>query len=287
MDSKQQKITLSAEEETLLITLYAKAECSRNPNPLLADPMSEEILQSIDYDFQSLHVPRKTAIMVCLRAAQFDRYAAAFMKAHPGAEIIHLGCGLDSRCLRVSPSCRRWYDLDVPEVIALRRRFFQESERCRMIPSSVTDPAWLERLEASGAPVLILAEGLLMYLREEEVRRLILALRDRFPGAEMVFDIYSRLTAASVGRHPSIRRTGATVHWGIDDAAAIEEWGPGIRLLGEWRFSGAEELGRLGILYRLAFSLAARIPAADRAHRILHYRLGASGSEAPQSAART
>jgi O-methyltransferase involved in polyketide biosynthesis len=77
-----------------------------------------------------------------------------------------------------------------------------------MIPSSVTDPAWLEWIEASSAPVLILAEGLLMYLHEQEVRRLIIALRDRFPGAVLVFDAYSRLTAASVGRPDSGGRPG-------------------------------------------------------------------------------
>jgi len=76
-----------------------------------------------------------------------------------------------------------------------------------------------------------------------------------------------------VGRHPSVRKTGAQVHWGIDEPAEIESWGPGIRLLEEWYFTQSDDIAKLGFWYSLVFRLAASFAAARKAHRILLFQL--------------
>ena len=133
------KVTLTPEQETLLITLYAKAQPG---NPLFFDPMAQDILNRVDYDFARLRVPYKTVVLVCQRAKKLDAVTRDFLAEHPGGVVLQLGCGLDSRFWRVDDGRVNWYDLDMPPVVELRHQFFTESERYHMIAASVTDLEW-------------------------------------------------------------------------------------------------------------------------------------------------
>ncbi len=265
----REKITLSKEQETLLIPLYSKAQA----NPILDDRKAREILSAVDYDFRGLKIPEKTAVTLRMRAKQLDTYARRFLEAHPDGLVLHLGCGLDSRCERVDHPDALWFDLDLPDVIALRRKFYPETARYRMIASSVTDLAWVEQVPAEGRPVFVVAEGLLMYLQPDDVRALVLCLHERFPGCELVFDVFSELTVRRIQAHPSLQKTGATIRWGIDNPREIEGWAEGIRLKEEWFFSQSPDIGMLGWFYRTMFRLTASIRAAQMAQRLLNFRL--------------
>jgi O-methyltransferase involved in polyketide biosynthesis len=269
----KEKILLSEAQETLLIPLYSKAVESRRPDPILVDDKAQEILASVEYDFTRLNIPRKTEVMVCMRAKKMDDITREFLSGHPKSVVLHLGCGLDSRYLRVDPREAEWYDLDMPEAIELRRKFYRETDTYHMIPSSVTDLNWIELIAPRDRPVLVVAEGLFMYLKENDVKALVLILKDTFPECELSFDAFSVLTARSAGQHPSLRKTGAAIHWGIDDAREIERWADGIRLREEWFFSQSEDLGKLETGFRLAFKVAGFFPAAKKAHRILYFSL--------------
>ena len=273
MSTPKEKIAFTEEQETLLVPLYAKATESRRPSPIFADAKAQEILERVDYDFSRLRVPRKTSITLCIRATRLDAYTRDFLAANPAGLVLHLGCGLDSRCRRVTQPRGAWYDLDLPAVIDLRRKFYAEDATYHMIASSVTDLRWAEQVAAGGRPALVVAEGLLMYLRDEDVKALMLRLREAFPGCRLACDAFSRLTAQRVGAHPSIKKTGASVHWGIDDAREIEQWAAGIHLREEWYFAQAPEIARLDAGYRLMFRLAGRFAVANKAQRILYYDL--------------
>ncbi len=268
METKE-TITLTQEQETLLIPLYAKAQT----NPILQDEKARQILERAQYDFQALKVPQKTAVTLLMRAKQLDEYLRSFLAQHPNAVVIHLGCGLDSRCRRVEHTQALWFDLDLPDVIELRKKFYQETDTYRMIASSVTDLSWAQMIRPEGRPVFVVAEGLLMYLQESEVRDLILCLHKRFPGCHLAFDAFSKLTAGRIQSHPSIRKTGAVIHWGIDDPHEIETWAQGIRLKEEWFFSQSADIPKLGAFYRLMFRLTSGIPMAQKAQRLLYYTL--------------
>jgi O-methyltransferase involved in polyketide biosynthesis len=166
-----------------------------------------------------------------------------------------------------------WYDLDMPPVVELRKRFYPASERYHLIASSATDLAWVETVRAAGRPVLAVAEGLLMYLDEANVRRLLLRLQEAFPRCWLIADVFSRMTARSATQHASLKHTGATIGWGIDDAREIEAWSHGIRLLEEWFFTQDPDLDRLSPAYRLAYKLAGAFSMVRRAHRIVYYQL--------------
>ncbi len=268
----RERISLKGERETLLIPLLSKARESGRREPIIVDPYAQEILSRIDYDFSGLKTPRQSLVTLAMRAKRLDWYVRDYLERYDRPTVLHLGCGLDGRYFRVG--CKRgvWYDLDFPDVIDIRRRFFEESDNYRMIGSSVTDLRWFDAVTEEG-PACIVAEGLLMYLTEGEVRHLLLSLQERFPGSEVAFDAYSTLTARSVRNHPSVRKTGARVQWGIDDANRIEGWGVNIHIMEEWCFTESRDISDLDLWFRLLFRLMGSIKAARKAHRLIRVHL--------------
>ena len=264
------KFNLTPEQETLLFPLYAKAQPG---NPLFFDPQAQDILNQVDYDFTRLRVPYKTVILICQRAKKLDAVVRDFLAEHPSGVVLHLGCGLDNRFGRVDNGQADWYDLDMLPVIELRQRFYPLCERYHLIASSVTDLEWVAAVMAAGRPVLAVAEGLLMYLGEAEVRRLLLRLREAFPNCRLIADVFSRMTARTATQHPSLKQTGAAIGWGIDDPREIEVWSQGITLLEEWFFTQDPDLDHLSPGYRLAYRLAGAFKMVRRAHRIVYYQL--------------
>jgi methyltransferase (TIGR00027 family) len=216
-------------EWTNLVTLYLRAYESRSRKPLLGDHAAAAAVDRIDYDFKRIHrnsLPASNQYLVVLRAKQIDDWCAEFLRRHPDAVVLHLGCGLDGRAFRLEvPPAVRWFDVDQPTVIELRRRLYDDTERYRMIGSSVTGPQWLEQIP-TGHPTLIVAEGLLMYLTESDVRRLLARLTDRFGYGEMLFDTLSALA-------PRLSKflTKGIVTWGINDARELESWNSALRLV--------------------------------------------------------
>ncbi|MFN2299441.1 MAG: class I SAM-dependent methyltransferase [Anaerolineales bacterium] len=270
MTGEKEKITLTAEQETLMITLYCKT--LGVPKGLFPDDAAWKIVERVDYDFARLRVATGTRLTVFMRAKRIDGYIRDFLTRRPDGVVLHLGCGLDTRCFRVNNGTVRWFDVDLPDAIALRRKFFAETGNYHMIASDVLAYGWMDAVPR-GAPVFIAAEGLMMYLPEEKVKELILRLRETFPDSELAFDAFSTLTARNVKRAASLRRTGAVVRWGIDDPKDLEAWAPGIRLLEEWTFTQSEDIGKLGWANALMFRLAGLFPAAAKAHRLLYYKL--------------
>ena len=216
-------------EWTNLVTLYLRAYESRSRRPILGDHIAAEAVDRMDYDFKRIHrtsLPASNQYLVALRAKQLDDWCAAFLARHPDAVVLHLGCGLDGRGFRLAPPPSvLWFDLDQPAVIELRRRLYDDTDNYRMIGSSVTDPQWLDHIP-TGRPTLVVAEGLLMYLQESEVRQLLERLTDRFDSGELLFDTLSALA-------PRLSKvlTRGIITWGIRDARDIETWNPRVRFL--------------------------------------------------------
>jgi O-methyltransferase involved in polyketide biosynthesis len=130
---------------------------------------------------------------IALRAREFDRAVRAFLEQHPDGVVVDIGCGLDTRFERIcseQPDNGRvtWFNLDFPEVIALRERFFAPNSRCHTLACSVMEFAWMDEVAQHPGPYFFLAEASLPYVAEDDVRRLLLTLRDRFPGAELMLD---------------------------------------------------------------------------------------------------
>jgi len=205
------------ESLTLFIPLYGKAMMSREG--IFPDGTAERIVSSVDYDFSKVDQSRKLAIYMAMRAAHYDRMVEEYARKHPEGIIIQLGVGLDSRVNRVKVDLP-WYDLDFPEVIALRRDYYPESGRYHLIAAPALPADWL-----AGIPqrthALIIAEGLSMYLSEKDMRALITAFRAHFDEAEFVFDAYSPLAAKLSKFKNPINAVDAKIDFAMDDPALL------------------------------------------------------------------
>jgi len=272
----RQRITLQKEKETLLIPLYCRYLESKKESPIIKDEKAIEIVDHIEYDYGQLKIPKQTYITICLRTKQFDNYVKDFLVSDPYSIVIHLGCGLDSRFVRVDNGTVEWYDLDFPEVIELRKQFYQETNRYHFISSPVMKLDWLEEINANNKKVLILAEGLFMYLKRREIQLLFESFSNKFAMSSVIFDSYSEVTVKGIKTHPSIKKTGAIINWGINNAKDIESWSDKIYLKKEWYFTQSDEIKKLDFGYRILFRLMGLLPIAKNAHRILVFQIGES-----------
>jgi O-methyltransferase involved in polyketide biosynthesis len=270
-----EKVHLSGEKQTLLITLHAKAVESRSLDSLLKDRFADEALRRIDYDFSRLDLGPDGAISLAMRAKAFDDWTRAFIQEHPSAVVLNLGCGLDSRVFRIDPPAEvSWFDVDFPEVIEIRQRvYLARQQSYRLIGASVTEPGWLDEVPGD-CPVMIVAEGLMPYLAAEDAPRLVARLVAHFPCGELAFDGYSRLGLRMLRLTPQLRATGAEVHWAIDDPKTLEKVVPRLRLVEEKVQYDSAEIARMSWPARLTVRLWRYIPALRRIGRLLRYRFG-------------
>lgn len=224
-------VDLSGAPQTMLATLYAKALDADLAKPILGDRFAKDIVDRIDYDWSKTSITKARSPSVTTRTAHFDLWARQFLAVHPDAIVLHLGCGLDARAFRLDPGPGvDWYDIDYPDVAALRRALFPDRDHYHVVAASVTDPAWLAGIPADR-PTLMIAEGLTMYLTPSEGIALLRRVVEHAPSGELQFDAFNRLGIRSQWMNAVVRRSGATLSWGIDKPDDIVDAAPGVRLL--------------------------------------------------------
>ena len=219
--------------ETLLIPLRGRYLETKRTNGIIRDPRSIEILDHIAYDFSRHELSTGTQVGVAVRTLILDREIRAFLDVHDKAVVVNLGCGLDTRCHRLDNGRVQWFDLDVEETIELRRHFFPENDRYTLLARSVLDFEWCDEIP-TDRPVLIIAEGLLMYFEEEEVRRILTKLGERFPGAGMFFEAICPWMARHTDLHPDVKLTNAKFKWGLATGRDLDAWFDSPVFVAEW-----------------------------------------------------
>lgn len=273
--TNKQAVALGKVSETLMIPLWSRAIESQRRRPLLHDPKAAEIVASLDYDFESRFAhARRLAFRACLRTAMIDRWVLDFLRRHPGGTVVEIGTGLNTRFERVDDGALRWFDVDLPDSLALRRRFFVDTPRRTMVEGAFGDSAWLAGLAAPGAPILFIAEAVLVYLDEALVRRGFAALAEAYPGCEFVFDTLRTHALTRIDR-PMMRSYDAPFVWGCDDPNAIEGWGGHRRLASATMADLPRELlRRVPLEHRLALPwLRLAKPELLRAHALHRFEL--------------
>lgn len=239
---------------------------SRVPESILGDHAAAEAVQRIDYDFNRIRRSTHPSdqFLVALRAAKFDASTTDFLDRHPDAVVLHLGCGLDSRAFRlVRPPEVQWFDIDMPKLIALRRKLYDDADGYQMIGMSVTDPDWLDEIPVQH-PMLMVAEGLLPWLSEAENRQLFQRIIDRFSSGELIFDVLSKWVPwiVKLQRWPKIK-------WGIRDGRQVQRWNSQLRYLESTSMMAGYEripLKRQRVLFRTLYAVPV-IHNFDRLYR--------------------
>lgn len=257
-------VDLTGVSETALMTLYPRASEARRPDGIIDDPLSVQLVDSIDFDFAKFGFARRQDI--ALRAKAFDRQTRRYLVDHPGATVVALAEGLQTSFYRLDAAggCGnqfRWLTVDLPPMVELRRRLLPASDRITMCAQSALDYTWMDKVNADDG-VFITAEGLLMYLQPEEALGLIAACASRFPGGAMMFDLFPSGFAALArrGMRTSLRYRVPPMPFtlSVTEAAELVDTIPGLRAVHDLPY----ESGR-GWAFNTLARAVQRIPLLD------------------------
>jgi len=271
------KVELAGVPETMLWTLWMRAAEARRPDAVIDDPRAVELVDAIDFPFAERFGAEVGVAgqWQALRSRVFDAAVRRFQAACPGGEVVALGDGLETTFWRTDDGRQRWLSVDLPETASVRRDLLGEDARRRVWAGSALDDDWMD-LVSGDRGVLLIAQGLLMYLQPGDVRALFDRVAGRFPGAGFAFDTaprwFAELARRGLLRNPATGYVAPPMPWGMD---VVERW----RLARRPSIASLRELhlppGR-GLALGAAHPLLERVPLlGDVTMRIFDARLAA------------
>lgn len=216
------RVELGVVQETLLITLAARAKETRKTRPILRDPKAAEMVAAIGE--QAAKYERDLGAWVnVMRTAIFDAWVRAFLAEHPEATVVEIGTGLNTRFERVDNGRVHWIDMDLPDTIELRRRFFADTDRRQMLAASVLDEDWMQTVRQSPGPYFFVSEGVLTYLAQAP--QAIRAIATGFPGELFAFDTYPQRAMKQQHKMADKKKMGARWAWACEEPRSLESLG--------------------------------------------------------------
>jgi O-methyltransferase involved in polyketide biosynthesis len=286
---------LGAVQQTLFIPLAARARETRRRHPALRDPKAIEILASVDYDAATYGTGWGGFVTVP-RTLIFDHWVREFLARHAGGTVVELGTGLNTRFERTDNGTVRWIDLDLPDTIALRRRFFADTVLTRpcspgqpaptdlpagpgrppgrrhMIEGSVTGEDWLEAVAELPGPYFFVSEGVFVYLEEDDVTRTLTRIAGRFPGALIAFDTYPRRMLQMQHQQAARKGMPARWAWACDDPRTLERYG--LRLTESATITRPPSVVRRNLPARYRYLLPLADPLLGKSFALSLFRAG-------------
>ncbi len=252
--------------KTLYIPLYGKAQVSRR-GIILHDPKAEEIWQREQFPLKGKSKSKWLGLFMAMRARVFDDWVKH--QADEETIALHIGCGMDSRYFRIEPPVKCWYDIDFPEVIAERKKYYPETEQYHMLGGDAADPQWVDALQPGKRAVIVL-EGISMYLKLPELQDLFLALARKYGQVHILMDVYTALGARASKYKNPINDVGVTQVYGIDDPETVI-LGHCVQFRGEREMTPPELVGELKGFERRFFSAMFAGRLAKNLYRIFAY----------------
>ena len=219
-------------QETLVIPLYGRKMCSEKYPGLFRDENALRLMEQIDYDFSELEKNSRSVmhqfgfLEAAMRQNDLAWEVRDYLKTHPNAAVVNLGCGLDNTGRACDNGSCKIYNLDFPDVIALRQQLLPAGEREQNIPCDLKDPAWFDKIDASGGAVFF-ASGVFYYFLTRQVKALVQGMADAFPGGVLVFDAANRTAVKMIAktwlRTAKIKDVGA--YFAVSDAKSeLSPW---------------------------------------------------------------
>lgn len=264
-------VDLGHVQKTLLLPLWGRAVETRKTKPMLVDQSAVEIIDKIDFDFSTItaNISPITQAAWIMRSIYTDRVVGEILAKSPNAAFVNIGCGMDTTFDRIDNGRLMWYDLDLPDVIELRRKFIKEGDRRKLISSSFLDEDWLKQIDP-GEKSLFIAAGVFYYFAENEIKGFLKKLADRFPGGEVLFDAASPM-GVKFANKKVIESAGlderSYLTWGLKDAGDIVSWDDRYHILKTMYYY---KDNRLGFRIRLIGLIADIL----KIQYMIHLRLG-------------
>ncbi len=244
MKNRDIKIDLGAVQETLMLPLWARARETEKDNPVVSDPYAKEIMERIDYDFSKIeesHMADNQGVWA-IRAYNFDNIVKAFLGRNSGAVVVNFGAGLETTFQRVDEGTVRWINMDLPDVVALRRKLIPDSEREMTIAKSIFDFTWIDDISrwTKGRSIMFMAAGVLCYFEAREIKVLFRKLAETYPSSHVIFDSMSWLPAW--GSNREIRKSmknsetdaSTLIRWHLKRASGLLKWVDTIKIIEEY-----------------------------------------------------
>ena len=254
--------------KTLYIPLYGKAYVSRK-GILLRDPKAEEIWEKEGFPLKGKSASKWLAYHMGMRSAVFDNWVRQQMERNSDAVILHIGCGMDSRILRVVGEERLWFDIDFPDVIGEREKYFVEDCFYRMIAADMREESWKQQIPA-GRKAIVVMEGVSMYFRAEELEKLLKSLKEHFSEMHLLMDVYTNFGAKASKYKNPIHDVGVTTVYGMDDPKVLAEK-TGLRYAAEHSLTPLPMIAQLSAGERIVFSNLFAGKFARRIYRLYEF----------------
>ncbi len=232
--SEKIKVIKGSIEETFLLPLWGRAYETKKDKPRLVDKKALEIIDKIDYDFSEIAKTQSLSQHGWIaRSLHTDRFVLDFIKEHPKATIVNIGCGMDTTFSRIDNGQIMFYELDLPDVIELRKNFYQDGDRHKSIASSFLETAYFDQIEY-GDGVLFLAGGVFMYFSEAEMKSFFIKAADYFKQCDFYFDSLSP-KALEIGKQKVLEKGGMTMAldggWALKPIKSLETWDPRFKVV--------------------------------------------------------
>jgi O-methyltransferase involved in polyketide biosynthesis len=239
-------------QKTLLITLKGRVVDNADTTPILGDLLAAELVDRLDYDLDTVKLTWGVSLAIAIRSSMLDRAVRNFLRGHPDAVVVELGCGLETRMARLDPPATvDWYDVDFPEVIELRRELLPLRANAHPVGVSLLDPRWTDTIPADR-PTILVGDGLFGFLSEPENRQVLARITDHFKGGELVFNAYTKLVARMNGRYTKVVGMPADYRgFGIGDPRDVVTLNPALTFLEEQFGDASPEAAQLNGAYRL------------------------------------
>ncbi|MCR4722426.1 MAG: class I SAM-dependent methyltransferase [Eubacteriales bacterium] len=218
-------------QETLVIPLFGRLVCSERFPELFSDPEVNRICASLDYDFAEKRKKMESAaglfgaLEVAQRQYDLCCEVLAYLKEHPKAAVVNMGCGLDNTFHKCDNGLCRGYNIDMEDVIQVRNELLPAGEREQNLAYDLNDHTWMDLIDASDGAVFF-AAGVFYYFKTEDVRKLFSAMAEHFPGAVLVFDSCNE-RGAKLMRKIWLKEAGITdvsAFFSLEDEAELCGW---------------------------------------------------------------
>ncbi|MBQ8927374.1 MAG: class I SAM-dependent methyltransferase [Oscillospiraceae bacterium] len=240
-------------QTTALIPLAVKASETLRKDARIKDRKAVEIIRALHIDTKQYDKFLSHEGVVA-RTIMLDRQVKGIIGKHPDTVIVNVGAGFDNRFERLDNGRIRWFDLDLPDAIAARKKAFPERERVTMIAGNALEDGWCppvqEALAGSTSKPVFLAEGLFMYLTLAQIRTFLEILKRNFPdGGTLIAEQNCKLMQKHEKQHDTVKHTNAHFLSGTDTAQEIADLTDGIRLIEEHSFN--EEMQKYSLRGKL------------------------------------
>ncbi|QQE10389.1 class I SAM-dependent methyltransferase [Planctomycetota bacterium] len=221
------KVELGAVQETLVLPLWARARELDERRPILRDEVAKGVLERMDYDFSKLDGSKYYQVVMAARHHAFDQYVKKFLKRFPEGTVVEIGCGLSTRYERLDNGKVKWFDIDLEDTIAVRRRFFEDGERHWTLVGSIAERDWIDEVKRKGdGPFMLVSEAVLMYFEVEEVKKILSRFADEFDGGWLAFDSLSPWIhqLQQDEKFKFMEDMAAKFKWSCKDMRVVEGW---------------------------------------------------------------